>query len=199
MIEELPLWLVEGQPYIHYRKGSLVMYALKDYVGEKPLNEALARYVADFKFQGPPYTTSRDFLAYIGETVPEDQRAILDDLFREITLYENRAHEAKWKRRGDGKYVVRLEVESRKYRADGQGEESEVSIDDWIDVGVFGEPGDGDPPEGKVLVLEKRHFVDAEGVIELVVDEEPRRAGIDPFNKLVDRNPENNLTAVSES
>jgi len=199
LIEELPLWLVEGQPYIHYRKGSLVMYALKDYVGEKPLNEALARYVADVKFQGPPYTTSRDFLTYIGETVPEDQRAILDDLFREITLYENRAHEATWELRGDGKYVVRLEVESRKYRADGQGEESEVSIDDWIDVGVFGEPGDGDPPEGKVLVLEKRHFVDAEGVIELVVDEEPRRAGIDPFNKLVDRNPENNLTAVSES
>ena len=29
-IEELPLYLVENQPYIHYRKGSLVMYALRD-------------------------------------------------------------------------------------------------------------------------------------------------------------------------
>jgi hypothetical protein len=35
------------------------------------------------------------------------------------------------------------------------------------------------------------------GTVELVVDEEPRRAGIDPFLKLVDRNPGNNLTAVS--
>ena len=30
LIEELPLLLVENQPYIHYRKGSLVMYALQD-------------------------------------------------------------------------------------------------------------------------------------------------------------------------
>jgi hypothetical protein len=29
---------------------------------------------------------------------------------------------------------------------------------------------------------------------ELVVDAEPRRAGIDPFNKLIDRNPEDNVT-----
>ena len=33
-IEEMPLYLVENQPYIHYRKGSVVMYALRDSVGE---------------------------------------------------------------------------------------------------------------------------------------------------------------------
>ncbi|MEO0470171.1 MAG: ABC transporter permease, partial [Bacteroidota bacterium] len=32
--KEMPLEHVEGQGYIHYRKGSLVMYALQDYVGE---------------------------------------------------------------------------------------------------------------------------------------------------------------------
>jgi ABC-type transport system involved in multi-copper enzyme maturation permease subunit len=32
-IEELPLYRVENQGYIHYRKGSIVMYALKDYLG----------------------------------------------------------------------------------------------------------------------------------------------------------------------
>jgi hypothetical protein len=194
LIEELPLMLVENQPYIHYRKGSLVMYALRDHVGEQVLNDALARYVADVKFQGPPYTTSRDFLSYVREAVPEERLAILDDLFKKITLYENRARRASWKQRDDGKYVVRLETETRKYRADGQGQETEISVDDWIDVGVFGERGDGDPPEGKVLALEKRRFIAADGVIELVVDEVPRQAGIDPFNKLIDRNPENNLT-----
>ena len=30
LVEELPLELVENQPYIHYSKGSLVLYALKD-------------------------------------------------------------------------------------------------------------------------------------------------------------------------
>ena len=32
--KELPLSRVENQPYIHYRKGSLAMYALQDYIGE---------------------------------------------------------------------------------------------------------------------------------------------------------------------
>ncbi len=38
----------------------------------------------------------------------------------------------------------------------------------------------------------------ADTVIEVVVDEAPLKAGIDPFNKLVDRNPENNTVDVSE-
>jgi aminopeptidase N len=45
LVEELPLELVERQPYIHYRKGSLVLYALKDAIGEERLNRALRRYV----------------------------------------------------------------------------------------------------------------------------------------------------------
>jgi len=197
LIEELPLMLVENQPYIHYRKGSLALYALRDHAGERPLNEALARFIERYRFAGPPYPTTRELLAAVAETLPPERRSVLDDLFRTITLHENRARAASWERRDDGKYVVRLELESRKYRADGQGRESEIPVDDWIDVGVFGERGDGDPPEGKLLALEKRHFVEALGVVELVVDEPPERAGIDPFNKLVDRNPDNNLTGVA--
>ena len=34
VIEELPLDRVENQGYIHYRKGSLVMYLLQDRLGE---------------------------------------------------------------------------------------------------------------------------------------------------------------------
>jgi len=196
-IEEMPLKRVEAQAYIHYRKGSLVMYALQDYVGEDALNDALSRYVADVRFREPPYTTTLEFLDYIDETVPENQKHIIEDLFETITLYENQAQEATYTQREDGKYVVRLAFESHKYRADGAGEETEIGIDDWIDVGVFGERGEGDPPEGKVLAMERHRVTDADSVIEVVVDEEPRQAGIDPFNKLVDRNPQNNLVDVS--
>ncbi len=198
-IEEVPLMRVEGQPYIYYRKGSLVMYALRDYVGEEALNSAIAKYVADVKFREPPYTTTLEFLDYIEEAVPEDRRQILVDLFENITLYENQAREATWKQRADGKYVVRIAVEAAKYHADGAGTETAVPLDDWIDIGIFGERGDGDPPAGKLLLLEKRHFTELEATVELVVDEEPTQAGIDPFNKLVDRNPDNNLVRASEA
>jgi hypothetical protein len=196
-IEELPLFLVENQPYIHYRKGSLVMYALRDLVGEEPLNRALAAYVKAVGFQEPPYTYSLEFLDFIKQAVPPDRLAILDDLFRTITLYENRAMKATYTKRDDGRYAVRLEVASAKFRADGAGAETPAPVDDWIDIAVFGGKEKDGPPEGKVLFLEKRRIGKSEDVFEVVVNEEPRKAGIDPFNKLIDRNPENNITGAS--
>lgn len=197
LLEELPLMLVENQGYIHYRKGSVVMYALQDLVGEDRLNRAIRAFIDEVAFQEPPYTTTREFLAHLAEAVPAEQEGLLDDLFREITLYENVAEEATWRRRADGKYVVELAVGSQKFRADGEGTETEVPMDAWVDVAVFGEPGEDTPPEGEVLALEKRH-VTGPGTLEVVVDEEPRKAGIDPFNILIDRNPENNVVKVEE-
>jgi hypothetical protein len=196
LIEELPLLLVENQPYIHYRKGSLVTYALQDYIGEEAVNAALARYVKAVAFQEPPYTTSREFLSYIREAVPEEQGLLLEDLFETITLYDNRAAEATYEETDDGKYRVKLTVESKKLRATGEGVETEIPIDDFIDVAVFGSEEPGGPAEGKLLALEKRKVAGPQPVFEIVVDEEPVRAGIDPFNKLIDRNPEDNVTRV---
>ena len=196
-VEEMPLYLVENQPYIHYRKGSLIMYALRDQIGEEPLNAALKEYVAAVRFQEPPYTNSPEFLDYVSKAVPAEKMAMVDDLFRYITLYENRATKATWAKRDDGKYVVTLQFAAAKYRADGKGKETEEPLDDWVDIGIFGEKGEDTPPEGKVLLLEKRRLSKGEDRIEVVVDALPKKAGIDPFNKLIDRNPENNLTSVA--
>lgn len=198
LIEEVPLYLVENQGYIHYRKGSLVTYALRDYIGEEAFNRAMHRYVGDVAFSGPPYTTSLEYLDYLEAEVPPEHQSLVEDLFRTITLWDLQAKEGEWERTDDGKYRVRINVEARKYRADGQGLETEVSMDDWVDVAVFGEETEESPEEGRVLALEKRRIQGGEGVIEMVVEEEPVRVGIDPFNKLIDRNPANNVVRASE-
>ena len=41
----MPLALVESQQYIHYNKGALAMYALRDYVGEERVNGALRAFL----------------------------------------------------------------------------------------------------------------------------------------------------------
>jgi len=173
------------------------MYALKDYVGEQALNRALAEYVKAVAFQKPPYTDSLEFLDFVKKAVPPDRQAILDDLFRNITLYGNRAVKATWSKREDGKYVVRLEVAAAKFRADGKGNEAPAPLDDWIDIGVFGERDPKGPSEGRLLAMEKRHVEGQGGMFEVVVAQEPKKAGIDPFNKLIDRDPDDNLVSVS--
>jgi ABC-2 type transport system permease protein len=199
IIEELPLLRVENQPYIHYRKGSLVMYRLRDVLGEEPLNRALAGYIARVGYQQPPWTTSLEFVEALRDIDPERTAPLLEDLFETITLWDVRTRSATWRQREDGRYVVSIEVETVKLRATGSGEEEAIPFDEWVEVGVFGTGDRLVPAPGRPLLVERRRVTGPSSTIELIVDEEPRRAGIDPYNKLIDRNPEDNVTNVTRN
>ena len=197
--KELPLLKVENQAYIHYRKGSLVMYALRDYIGEDNLNRALAKFVADKKYQQPPYATSRELLDYLRAATPPDLQYVLDDLFEHITLYDNRAKEARVTPTPEGKYRVVIEIEAKKFRADDVGNEQEVAMNDSIDIGVFAAPAGGQSTEGKALYFAKHRISSGTQRIEVTTDEPPARAGVDPYHKLIDRVTRDNTIAVITS
>lgn len=197
LIEELPLMRVENQPYIHYRKGSLVFYALQDAIGEETLDRALSRYVAQVAYQEPPYTYTPDLMKILREVTPPAQQGLLTDLFETITLFDLRAMTATWTRRPDGKYQVKLAVDAKKLRADGKGVESPLALDDSIDVGVFGERERNGKKEETVLYLAKHRLSQEKTTFDLVVDGQPIEAGIDPLNKLVDRTSDDNRTKVT--
>jgi hypothetical protein len=188
--KELPLALVENQDYIHYRKGSLAMYAFADYVGEDNVNRALRAYRDQWAFKGPPYSTTKDLIAQFRAVTPPALAYVIDDLFETITLYDNRAVSAKAKRLDDGRYEVTLDVSSRKVRADDLGKETEVPLHDMIDIGVVDE-------HGEPLFVEKREIAQPKSTFTVVVAKKPARAGIDPFNKLIDRQPKDNTAAVT--
>ncbi|MFN7963103.1 MAG: M1 family aminopeptidase [Thermoanaerobaculia bacterium] len=192
LVEELPLMRVENQPYVHYSKGSLVFYALREAIGEGALNQALARYLASVKFQQPPYTYTPELLAYLREATPPEKASLLADLFENITLYDNRVEEASWRRTPEGRYEVKLELAAKKLRVDGKGVETEVPLDDEVEVGVFGEKLEGGKKSETVLALEKERLTRGETSLTLLVDQEPTEVGIDPYNKLVDRNSQDN-------
>ena len=99
---------------------------------------------------------------------------------------------------GEG-YLVHLEVEARKLRADGQGNETEIDVDDWIDIGVFAEEEIEGKIREKTLFLQKRRITGRRLIFEVLVDERPIRAGIDPFNKLIDRDSDDNVKKVTEN
>jgi ABC-2 type transport system permease protein len=194
-IEEQPLMLVENQPYIHYQKGGLSLYALRDYIGEQTLNGALADFFRDKAHSGPPYTNSVELLEYLRGVTPPEYQYLIEDFFEKITLYDNRAELASCRPTGDGRYQVELRIQSRKYRADGQGIETEIDHNDWIEVGVYGKAVDG-TKDGRVLHLEKHRLRSGTNRLLITVDEEPVRAGVDPRNLLIDRVPGDNLKKI---
>ena len=197
LIEELPLERVENQPYIHYQKGSLVMYLLKDIAGEEAVNRALRGLIGEFAFKGAPYATSRDLLRYLrAEAGPEHQQ-LITDLFENITLYDVKLTGASKQRRADGQWDVALEIDARKLYADGEGRENEAALDEPFDVGIFtAEPGRKDFNQEAVLVFERKPIRSGQQTLNLVTASEPSFAGVDPYNKRVDRNSQDNVRAI---
>ncbi len=193
--KEVPFLYVENQPYIHYQKGSLVYFALRDYIGEAAMNQGLSSFLKKWAFQGPPYPTARDLYAELDAVTPDSLKYVLTDLFEEITLFDNKAVSATSTKRPDGRYDVRLTVQAKKLKADSLGGTQDVPMVDYVDIGIFGDEVKGQKL-GVPLLVQKVKITEPETTLDFVVDQEPRKAGIDPYNILIDRTPEDNLTAV---
>ncbi|MDB4874769.1 MAG: hypothetical protein JWM41_1215 [Gemmatimonadetes bacterium] len=201
--KEMPLELVENQPYIHYNKGSLVMYSLRDYLGEERLNRAVRGFLDATKFKGPPYPTSLQLVDSLRAATPDSLKYLISDLFENITLYELKTDSVIATAAPGGKLAVDLYVNAKKVHADSLGKEAERPMDDWIDIGLFAKaPSKPDPKiDDKVgipIYLQKHRIRSGAQKISVVVDAVPYRAGIDPLHKLIDRITSDNTVGVRD-
>ena len=112
-------------------------------------------------------------------------------------FWNHRTTRAEARKREDGKYVVTLQVHAEKVSTDGKGKETQEPVDVLVDIGVFARPPGGGEADEKVLYLAKHRITQAETTLELVVDELPYEAGIDPYNKLIDRSSGDNRRRVT--
>ncbi len=188
--KELPLMLNENQEYIHYNKGSLIFYALKDYLGEDTVNSVLKEYIQDVSFQKPPFTYSLDLVKRFKRVTPEDKKYLIEDFFETITLYSNRTKKVTYTKNKD-KYDVTIVTENKKFRADDLGNEKEISMCDYIDIGIFDKKGNS-------LYLQKHIIKSGENIFHIQVDNKPHKAGIDPINKLIDKESKGHLLKATE-
>ena len=134
-------------------------------------------------------------------------------MFETITLYRNRVTNTKLTEFENGKYQVDIEFEVAKYRNDEKGKRYygekvgdtlsyktakmkkpilSVPLADYIDIGIFSEEDvDGDMKE-KMLYLKKHKITEINNKLTLIVDEKPTEVGVDPYNKLIDSQSEDN-------
>jgi len=207
---EPPLALVQREPYVWYQKGGQVLYTLADYIGEDKLNLALHNFLMEYRYANAnnqvdahdnpglnafdnTYPDTRMLVDAIRAQTPPELQYLVDDGFNRIVLYDNKAISATSQKTPDGKYKVTLEVQARKVQADGNGAETPVPLADYIEIGVFS----GKKDEEKPLYLKKEKITDEHNTFLIVVDQQPTLAGIDPYNKLIDRNADDNMIDVT--
>ena len=118
---------------------------------------------------------------------PDSYQYLLHDLFEKNTFWEFETQRATAQQTEAGAWQVTIDVQGRKIVVDEAGVETEVPMDDWIEVGVFGE---GEP------YLQKHRIRSGRQTITVTVPRKPTRAGIDPESLLIDLDTENNVKDV---
>ena len=198
--KERPVVLVQNEPYVWYQKGGQVMYTLADYLGEDKVNLALHNFLMQYRYananntQSGTYPDTRQFVDALRAQTPPELQYYITDAFESIVLYDNKAVTATVAQTPDKKYKVTLTVQARKLKSDGSGNETPMALNDYIDIGVF----IGKKDEEKPLYLKKEKITQANQTFEIIVDQMPTRAGIDPYNKLIDRIPDDNMIDIAK-
>lgn len=191
--KELPLRLNENQGYIHYQKASLVLYSIRDNIGEEEMNRGIRKFLERFAFAGPPYPVSDDLINEILKAAPVGWDHQINELFSKIVLFENRVLSSKVTKKENGKFAIEILVDIKKFTTDEEGNDAQHSaLQADLDVGVRGK-------DGKLIYLRAHSFHNGENLILLELDQEPARVGIDPLFKMIDKTPDDNEKAVGAS
>ena len=196
-LKERPLLTVEAnQEYIHYQKGGVSLYYVKEMIGEEAVNRALRKLVRSYAYAPSPYPTAYALIGTLREETPAKLQYLITDVFEDITLFSNRTLEATARKRMDGRYDVTVDVETLKFKADAKGNEKEVPVDDWIDIGAFATPAKG-RKYGDTLYRQRAHITQRNSTFTFTTAQAPEMAGIDPFVMLIDRVPDDNMKRVT--
>ena len=96
---------------------------------------------------------------------------------------------------GAGTWKVTVDVRARKVVVDTAGVETELPMDDWVEVGVFA-PAETGEASDTPLYLQKHRILSARQTITVTVPRKPARAGIDPDHLLIDLKMDDNIKTV---
>ena len=188
---ERPLIKTEGQGYIHYNKASVALYYLKEMIGEQQVNKALRSLIDSFAYREPPYPTAMSALRAFRSVTPDTLQYVVTDLFEKITVFSNRVTDVKSEKIGN-EYQVTIQTSSEKFYSDSLGKEKFAPLNDYMDIAVFAKATD-ESAHGKPLLIQRTRINKKDNTFSFRVKEQPYEAGIDPYNYLIDRIPNDNL------
>ncbi|MCP9290264.1 M1 family aminopeptidase [Gracilimonas sediminicola] len=176
---EEPLYLEQGEHYMLYGKSYIVMYALKELIGEENVNQVLKTLVNRHKNEIDATVTSPEFLNEIYKFTPEEYHSLIGDWFKKIITYDLSVENAESDKISDDRYEIRITIDAGKHEL-LEGVESPVSMNEPIPLGIFS-AHPSEASEGQILFLESENIEDGKQQITIQTETLPRYVCIDPY------------------
>jgi hypothetical protein len=171
-------------PYLMYRKGPFALFAVSEYIGVAPVNQALRRLL-DNHAGGVSLPTTLDFYRELRAVTPDSIHTLLRDLFEANTYWELETGNVSVLSHREGVWEVTMEVNAGKVVVDTAGNEKRLPMNDLVQVGLFA-PAETGKPVGKPLYLQLHRIRAGKQTITMSVREKPALGGIDPYYLLAE-------------
>jgi ABC-2 type transport system permease protein len=92
---------------------------------------------------------------------------------------------------------VTLDVHARKVVVDEAGLETQVMMNDWVEIGLYGPPLHWENALGSPLYVQRHRIRSGRQSITVALPDKPARGGIDPYHLLIDLEPRDNFARVT--
>jgi ABC-2 type transport system permease protein len=178
-----------NEPFLYYRKGGLALYALGKYLGKEKVNGALRQLLRKPSSGAVPLPTTLTLYGELRQITPDSLNYLLHDLFEENTYWRLKTEQLAAEQTQGGTWQVTLKVQAHKVVVDSTGQEKEVPMNDWLEVGLFEE----DKGQNKPLYLRMHRIRSGEQTIRVTVPRKPASGGIDPNHLMIDLRYDDNM------
>lgn len=188
--KELPLAETLDQPYVHYQKGGLVMYAIKELIGEQQFNAVLHQLIVDHEYPKPKATANDFVIALLKQASPE-QKKFINDCFNEVVTYDLGIKVLDCKALKNGKYKIDVEISAERL-SDGNKQLPDLEVD----LACFNQLEKEWDAKTKPVYFGKYHIKENKTKISIIVDRKPKTVAVDPYGYLLDEDRSDHVAVL---
>ena len=188
--KELPLAKTLDQPYVHYQKGGLTMYAVKELMGEQKFNAILSQFITDHENPKPKATATDLVNALLKEALPKHKKFITD-CFNEVVTYDLGIKVINCKKQSSGKFKVDLEIDAERLSG---GNKQLPDLE--LDVACFDQLEIAWEADTKPVYARKLQINQRKTKLSIIVDHKPETVAIDPYGYVLDADKSDHVAVV---
>jgi ABC-2 type transport system permease protein len=188
--QEPPLYKTTFEtPHLPYDKGLVVMYQLRQLIGEQAINKALKSLLVKHKYPNPP-ADSRDLLRELYLVSHPRKHPRINELFKQVVIYNSKMESAAAVKTGVNSYQTSFSGSVIKFREDGNGKQNVLPPEPQIEVCLYTDD----------MEWEVRSFPVVKGRVRGTFQsaKKPVRIVIDPHLKTLDSFVADNEKTVDE-
>lgn len=185
--KELPLSLTHNQPFVCYQKGGLVLYRIKELIGEERMNSCLKQLLEKYRYPGKRATAAALLEIFKTKSSAAEYNTI-SLLLEKLILYENKLSLISLKPLKNGKFALQLDLTIKKW------DETElpghpVIPDEIIDLTFY---RNNEGKEGEGIQTLRQHITNANTRISILLDWKPGMIRLDPMNYFLEEDKTDN-------